>query len=83
MNILLAYDLITFGLGAFLASVTFITAGTVSATDFALRVLMLEDAVVEEVVVEVVVEVVEVVVEVVEVLVVDGDDLVDVVEVTN
>ena len=58
MNILLAYDLITFGLGAFLASVTFITAGTVSATDFALRVLMLEDAVVVEVVVEAVVEVV-------------------------
>ena len=70
MNIVLAYDLITFGLGEFLASVTFITAGTISATGFALLVLMLEDAVVVEVVVEVI-------------LVVDGDALVDVVEVTK
>ena len=60
--------------GKVTGSVTFITAGTISATDFALLVLMLEDAVVVEIVVEVVVEVI---------LVVDGDALVDVVEVTK
>ena len=56
--------------GTVTGSVTFITAGTISATGFALLVLMLEDAVVVEVVVEVI-------------LVVDRDALVDVVEVTK
>ena len=61
--------------GKVTGSVTFITAGTISATDFALLVLMLEDAVVVEVGVEVVVEFI---------LVVGDDDFVDVViEETN
>ena len=57
--------------GKVTGSVTFITAGTISAIGFALLVLMLEDALVVEVfVVEVI-------------LVVDGGALVDVVEVTK
>ena len=57
--------------GKVTGSVTFITAGTISAIGFALLVLMLEDALVVEIfVVEVI-------------LVVDGGALVDVVEVTK
>ena len=56
--------------GKVTGSVTFITAGTISAIGFALLVLMLEDVVVEAFVVEVI-------------LVVDGGALVDVVEVTK